>query len=140
MADEARERISGDAGFDALVFSALSHATDCLDDGETGPLLPFAMIVDRGERSVRHFDAPGYEQTLDGALAFASAGGYEFWAVAWDGLITVEGRRTEAVFVRAGGEGREESLLFAWRYERVVPTSEVRRLGDPIFLGTAPQN
>jgi hypothetical protein len=135
MVEEARDRISGDAGFDALVYGALEHATECLS-GADGPLLPFAMIVDGGQRSVRHFHAPGYEQTLDGALAFASAGAYDFWAVAWDGYMTVEGRRTEAVFVQAGGEEREESLLFAWRYERVLPKGEVQRLGDPIFLGT----
>jgi hypothetical protein len=137
MVEQARDRISGDAGFDALVYGALEHATECLEGATEGPLLPFAMIVDGGERSVRHFDAPGYEQTLDGALAFASAGDYDFWAVAWDGYMTVDGLRTEAVFVRAGGGSQEESLLFAWRYERVLPEGEVRRLGDPIFLGTA---
>ncbi len=136
MEEEAGDRISGDAAFDARAFGALEHAMQCLSGVATeGPLLPFAMIVDGGERSVRHFNAPGYEQTLDGALAFASSGDYEFWAVAWDGYVTVQSHRTEAVFVRAGGAELDESLLFAWPYERVLPKGEVRALGNPIFLG-----
>jgi len=137
MAEVARDPFLDDEGFEALVFTALNHAASCLEDGTEGPLLPFAMIVDDGERIVRHFPSPAYEQTLDGALAFAGQGGYEFWAVAWDGYITLEGRRTEAIFVRAGTEGREESLLFAWRYERPLPNGGLRRLGDPVFLGAA---
>jgi hypothetical protein len=135
---EPRDPFGEDEGFEALVLTALDHATSCLTGGDGGPLLPFAMIVDEGERSVRHFASPEYAQTLDGALAFASGGDYEFWAVAWDGYMTLEGQRTDAVFVRAGAEGHVDSVLFAWRYERSTPNGDFRRIGDPVFLGTEP--
>jgi hypothetical protein len=131
----ARDPFDGDEGFERLVLTALDHATSCLA-GDEGPLLPFAMIVDEGERVVRHFVSKGYEQTLDGALAFAGHGDYEFWAVAWDGYMTVEGRRTEAVFVRAGAEDHADSVLFALRYERPPPSRRLERIGDPVYLGS----
>lgn len=57
-------------------------------------------------------------------------------AILWDGYLTLEGMRTEAVFVEAYELGRPTGVLMAQRYDR--QNNELTRLGNPALLSDEP--
>lgn len=94
---------------------ALDHATDSvLASG--GPLVPFAVLEVDGERALHRF--PGDLELGQQAARelVTSQEGMERAAVAWDGYLTVNGERTDAVFVEASEVGDPESVVLAQRY------------------------
>lgn len=58
-------------------------------------------------------------------------------AVIWDGYVTLDDVRTEAVFVEAYELGRRSGVLMAQRYERF--SGEISRLGNPVLLSDEPE-
>ncbi|WP_091336873.1 hypothetical protein [Micromonospora rhizosphaerae] len=52
--------------------------------------------------------------------------------LAWDGYLTLDGQRRDAVFVRAHEGGQPSAALFAQRYAPAAPFDE---LGNSVFLG-----
>lgn len=57
-------------------------------------------------------------------------------AILWDGYLTLEDTRTEAVFVEAYELGRPSGVLMAQRYER--GHDELTRMGNPVLLSDDP--
>lgn len=123
-----------------LAFFALDHAVDSIVAG--GPLVPFAVTETDGDRSLSRFtgDLEGAQQNARSSVR--SAVGIDRAVVAWDGYLTAEGVRTDAIFVEASEAGALESLLLAQRYhvtgrikKRAEPTGSAAMLppGDPLF-------
>lgn len=97
---------------------ALDHAADSVIP-RGGPLVPFALIDSGGERALKRF-AGELEQGI--ALArhvVRETAGVSMAAVAWDGYLTLDGRRTDAVFVEASEAGSPVSVILAQRYASV---------------------
>jgi hypothetical protein len=98
-----------------VAFLALDHGVAIVADG--AQLSPFAVIEEGRERTL----VRAHDDTLDGALAWLrqhirDRSELERAAVAFDGFLTVDGRRTEAVLVEAYERGAE-GLVLAQRYE-----------------------
>jgi hypothetical protein len=56
--------------------------------------------------------------------------------VAWDGYLTVEGERTDAVFVEAYEAGAESSTLLAQSYKAVGRIrKKIELVGNAAFVG-----
>jgi len=114
----------------------LSHAADSVVP-EGGPLIPFAMTRmpdDRGD--LRRF-AGDLEIGQEMARTHVrNAVGIAQGAVAWDGYVTGNGQRMDAVLVEAFGTGEAESLIIAQRYRRVGLLRRRWELyKDPVALG-----
>lgn len=124
----------GDKTWAEVVFAALDHGTGSVESAEAGPLIPFAMTRDTSGPRLTRFVGNDYAEDAKKALAFARAGAFTYWAVAWDGFITLANVRTDAVFVHAGRASGPGEVLFAWRYDR-GPEGVLRRIGNPAFLG-----
>lgn len=58
-------------------------------------------------------------------------------AVVWDGYLTLDDTRTEAVFVEGYELGRPVGVLMAQRYERF--NDELRPIGNPVLLSHQPE-
>jgi len=58
-------------------------------------------------------------------------------AIVWDGYVTLDDRRTEAVFVEAYELGQPVGVLMAQRYERVG--DEIHLYENPAKLGDEPE-
>lgn len=136
--EPTQDPFEGDKTFAELVFAALDHATFSLEGPTLAPLIPFAMTRAGEQRRLNRFLGADYQADVDHALTFARQGDFDCWAVAWDGYITLEGERSDAVFVRAARRHANQAVLFAWRYERPAPTAALRKLGNPVFLGHEP--
>jgi hypothetical protein len=118
-----------------IAFLALDHGIGIVADD--CQLTPFALVEDTERTLVR---AQG--ETLDDALAWLrdhvrNRPGLQRAAVTFDGFLTVEGRRTEAVLVEAYERGAE-GLVLAQRYEWHGRGAGRRfeSIGNPAVVGT----
>jgi hypothetical protein len=95
-----------------------------------------------GERSLARFVGDledGQRQARDAVNSTPNA---SMGAVAWDGYVTIDGERTDAVLVEASAAGAEASIILAQRYaqagrlrkrfERVGNAARVGA-GSPLF-------
>ena len=110
-----------------LVFAATNHGVDSVRSG--GPLLPFLLCESAsGERQLNSFMSPTLH--LDQAVAAAREQAAALppdvtrAALAYEGYLTLEGARSEAIYVEAAERG-EPAAVFAQRF---VP----RRLLRPL--------
>jgi len=100
-----------------LVWTALDHGLGSVEGG--GPLTPFVIREEADVVSVHRFVAPTLEDGLDQARAFARRSGPATTCVAivYDGYLTLDGVRRDAIFVQAQAAGATTSDLFAQQYE-----------------------
>ena len=107
---------------------ALDHAADSVLPS-SGPLVPFCLIEVGGERKLTRFLGDLEEGQQAARDKASQTPGAERAAVAWDGYLTVEGTRTDAVFVEASERGDSESVILAQRY------TSGERAGNPVLVG-----
>lgn len=115
----------------ALASFALAHAVDSIvPDG--GPLIPFTLIETAGGRSLNRFMTEELSEGVARARAAIRGSGALRAAVAWDGYLTAEGRREDALFVEASDAG-QPSVVLAHRYQ---PTEHgATAVGGPFVVG-----
>jgi len=104
---------------DDFIVTLLARATD--DVLSTArPLVGFGMVESaEGERSLKRVAAGGLEESQMQARRVVAADTLAIRAgVAWDGYFTLEGDRTDAVYVEVSERGADTSFVFAQRYGR----------------------
>ena len=115
-----------------LVFVALDHGIDSVTEG--GPLIPFALTETSDGRELTRF-APG---TLEAGQALARehvrAAGVDRAAIAYDGYLTVERDRNDAIFVEAQERGQSDSVVFAQRYRPGGRFKKFTTIGNAAFV------
>lgn len=117
-----------------LVFAALDHGIDSVSEG--GPLIPFVLAEGaEGRTLTRHVT-----ELLEDGLAQAreqvrGEPGLERVAIAYDGYLTVEGERSDAIFVEGQERGRPASVVFAQRYRPGGRFRKLATVGNPAFTG-----
>ncbi len=115
---------------------ALGHAAQSVVPGG-GPLVPFAM-TQSGEKPDLHRFAGDLEVGQEQAREYVrQAGKLRRAAVAWDGFLTFDGRRTDAVFVEASGDGEPQSMVLAQPYRKVgFIRKRTEAIGDSVLVGS----
>jgi len=125
----------------SLAFFALDHATESVV-ASGGPLVPFAVVEAYGQRSLTRFAGDLEEGQRRARAEVRAADGVSRAAVVWDGYLTTDAGRADAVFVEASEDGDPESVVLAQRYvssgrlakkiEAVGNAALVKR-GPPLF-------
>lgn len=97
-----------------LVATALGRALDeVVRTG--GPLPPLVMAPADSGIDIRRFEADSLEDSLAVARReLASATGD--WVLVWDGYLTIDEWRTDALYAHLELAGDDTAHLFAWRY------------------------
>lgn len=121
---------------------ALDHAADCVIP-TGGPLVPFSLVEVRGERTLSRFPGDIERGVAAAREAVRTITEASMAAVAWDGYLTADGSRTDAVFVEASESGSARSVIVAQRYTRAggvlrkrmaaVGNAAVVDYGEPLF-------
>ena len=95
-----------------LAWFALAHAVNSVvPDG--GTMAPFTLTHSpTGNALARFIDSDG---TLERPRAHLAASGGTRGALSWDGYLTFEGVRTDALFAQASDAG-QPSVVYAQRY------------------------
>jgi len=115
----------------ALADFALRHAvTSVVPEG--GPLIPFAIVENaEGQRALNRFMGELSEAQQHAREQVRVAPGVLRAAIAWDGYLTHDGQRHDAVFVEASDRGMA-SVVVAHRYSDVPDAAEP--IGNPILV------
>lgn len=118
-----------------VIFAALDHAVESVKDGDA--LIPFALAERAEGRTLTRFAAETLEEGQEQARAHAASGDADRVAIAYDGYLTVEGERSDAVFVEAQERGAQGSVIFAQRYHPGGRFRKFSTVGNAAFAGTA---
>lgn len=116
-----------------LVATALGRALDeVIRTG--GPLAPLVMAPTATGVDIRRFEADSLEDSLAVARReLASATGD--WVLVWDGYLTIDEWRTDALYAHLEVEGDDAAHLFAWRYG-LDEAREIAPLEPAMYLGS----
>jgi len=98
-------------------------------------------IWGQGPQERRHFSTARYEEGVERARAFVTQNKNRFavYAIAYDGYVTLEGRKWDGVFVETGMRDRETGFLLCQRYETkgLIRKRNVR-VGNPGLVERPP--
>lgn len=126
--------------FADFFFLAVDHGFVSVEDGG-GPLVPFTMVVDAaGQKKLTRFAMDKLEDGVEAAKnSVASTGAIAMYAIAWDGFITLEGRKWDAICVEAGEAQAEFGVLLCQRYttakKGLLRRTRSVRVGNPALIG-----
>ncbi|MEU3272042.1 hypothetical protein ABZ639_14450 [Saccharomonospora sp. NPDC006951] len=127
----------------ALAFEAIDMA---MADAEASPsgYIPFVLVVaGDGERTMIRCVDDEDDPTVEGGVALAREQLRSYdpstrcVALSWDGYLTLEDDRTEAVFAEVYEQGRPAGVVFAQRYERA--DTALTPIGNPLLLQQEPE-
>lgn len=122
--------------FADLVFFALDHGVDSIR-ASGGPLTPFVVVEQDGQRQLHRFVTERLEegqQRAREAIA-ASPPTTTAYAMAYDGYITVQGTKVDAILVEASERGRPAGVRMAQRYTPKKFLRSFQTVGNPAVLG-----
>jgi hypothetical protein len=126
------------ADLQQLALQAVEAAVESFAGGDPNP---FVFFVDESGQShtvaVRIAgDADGSE-IVEAARNLVSQGIGEaayLYALAYDGYLTTDGERFDAVFIEAGERGQSEAVLIAQRYRMKKRSKRVELIGRPTII------
>ena len=122
--------------FADLVFLALDHGVDSVRESG-GPLIPFVMFVNNDELMLQRFATErleeGPEQAREAIAALPAS--VMAYALAYDGYITIEGTKFDAILVEASERGRPAGVRMAQRYSIKKSLQSFQTVGNPALLG-----
>ena len=120
-----------------LAVFALNRAFRCIEGGE-GMLVPFVMTDTQDDgRTLHRFVADSMEQSRERAYDWVGVAGPSVsrYAFAWDGYVTVDGIKWDAVFVEAGDRVLPHAMLLCQRYRPENGTDGPRQVvGEPMLI------
>lgn len=116
-----------------LVATALGRALDDVT-ASGGPLAPMSMHAVGEGVDIRRFNGPRLEDALSLARE-ELAGTPGDWVLVWDGYLTIDEWRTDALYAHLEVDGEEHAHLFAWRYGHTEDEEEVGPLEPAMYLG-----
>jgi hypothetical protein len=137
MSEESPDQIK----FNDLMFQVLDHAVASIRDSG-GPLIPFSIIEDAsGEKTLTRYAAARLEEgEAQGKKSIEEAkAGIIRYAFAWDGFVTIKGKKWDAILVEAGDKIAETGVLLCQRYQkRGFFRKGVEPVGNPGILEEPP--
>ena len=118
-----------------FVFAALDHGTGMVKEG--GSLIPFVISETPKGQELTRFVSETLKEGREQAKQHASSSEADRVAVVYDGYLTAEGERSDAVFVEAQERGTESSVIFAQHYRAGSRLRKFSTIGNAVFSGRA---
>lgn len=132
-AQPTHERIPASDELIEFVFTALDYGTGTVEEG--GSLIPFVISETAKGLELTRFVSETLEEGRAQAKKHVSSSEADRVAVVYDGYLTVEGERSDAVFVEAQERGTESSVIFAQRYRLGGRIRKFSTVGNAAFTG-----
>lgn len=121
-------------------FKALDLGFGCFSDGDHAP---FILLLDETGR--RHLiDLKNVSGVIDSKLVECGREiihGFEsgqFYGLVWDGYLTTDGVKQDAVFVEAAVHGGVGAFVFAQAYKQKKRSKKLEKVGRPLIATGAP--
>jgi hypothetical protein len=121
-------------------FEALDLGFACFSDGDHSP---FVLLVDRtGERHLISIESMSgvidAELVQSGRQIIQGFGSGQLYGVVWDGYLTRDGVKQDAVFVEAADQRTAVAFVFAQAYKRKKRSKRLEKVGQPLVAASAP--
>lgn len=120
-----------------FLFNGLDHGVNSISDGG-GPLVPYIMTLVDNKVELKRFVTENYEDAIslaENALKEISPKP-DFALIAYDGFITWEEIKYDAIFVKAFDKTQDEGFEFCQRYIPKENESEgIEPIGNSAFIG-----
>jgi len=129
--------------FADLFFLAIDHGFGSIESAG-GPLIPLTLVVGAsGEKKLTRFALERLEEGVEQAKASVNGSSdVRMYAIAWDGFVTLEGKKWDAILVEAGESINKSGVLFAQRYapakKGIFRKSKCERIGNPALIAHPP--
>lgn len=122
--------------FADLVFLALDHGVESVR-ASGGPLIPFVVVEQDGKRELHRFATELLEEGKQRAREAVAAlpPSATAYAMVYDGYITVQGTKFDAILVEASERGRPAGVRMAQRYTPKKFLRSFQTVGNPALLG-----
>ena len=126
-----------------LAFLALDHGFGSVRDGKSGILIPFVIFEHAKGRSLNRYVADTAQESVEHAFAAVPdlPPDTSRYAVVFEGYITLEGKRWDAIIVEAGQTGFPQGETFCQRYQKKkgLFARGYESVGNALHLGSAEQ-
>ena len=121
--------------FADLVFLALDHGINSVKSG--GPLVPFTVYEVNGKRELHRYAAKTVEESVRQArlAALALPTTVSMCAIAYDGLVTLQGKEYDAIIVEASEQDKAFGVKLAQRYTPKKLFKSFQVIENPLSLG-----
>lgn len=117
-----------------LIFVALDHGVDSAREG--GPVIPFLVEEStNGSRNLQRFVTEDLEESVSHARTAAANSTAERIVVCFDGYVTLDEERTDAVYVVGQERGGSNALTFLQRYRPADATGGFTPMGNTAYAG-----
>ena len=116
-----------------FVFTCLDQGTSMIEDGST--LIPYVASETPVGLELTRFVSDTLEEGREHANAHAAESNADRVGVVYDGYLTVEGERSDAIFVEAQERGATSSVIFAQRYRPGRRFKKFNTIGNAAFVG-----
>ena len=119
-----------------FMFNGLDHGVNSISDGG-GPLVPFLMTKIGDKKELKRFVTERYEEGI--AVAEQTVKDMtpkpDFALIAFDGFITWEEKKYDAIFVKAFDRTQDEGFEFCQRYVPKADGNGIEPIGNSAFIG-----
>ena len=122
-----------------IMFKALDHAVFSIEDNNE-TLIPFSLTEDvSGKQTLKRYIADRIEVGVEEGKKAIESMKEEIlrYAFAYDGYLTLEGQRWDALFVEAGDKVAATGVLICQRYTRKKGLFKkgIEPFGNPALVG-----
>lgn len=123
-----------------LMFIGLDHGIESIKTNGKGPLIPFTMTETNGQRNLIRFVTDKLEDGLnEGLNELKKNRDSEFGIVVYDGFVTIERQKYDAVIVKGFDRKDNVGYLMGQRYKTKKLFRKFKLIGNATYLGTEEQ-
>jgi hypothetical protein len=125
-----------DPKFMDFLFGGLDHGINSISDSG-GPLIPFVMTQTGEKKELQRFVSEKYEEGILMAEKHIKSQSPkpDYALIAYDGYITWENKKYDAILVRAFDMGQDEGFIFSQRYVPKTTGEGIEPIGNSAFPG-----
>lgn len=117
------------------LISVLDHAVGLKKNG-IDPMIPFAFVYVGESGTIKSFvgDTPEYADKMFEKTILEDKPDYAIYG--YDGYLTIEGRKTDAILLKAFDKTDTVIYLVGQRFTPKQSDTDFATIGNPAFLGT----
>lgn len=117
------------------LISALDHAVQLKKDG-IDPMIPFAFVYSNDNGTLKSFlgNSPEYADKMFERTLIEEKP--DFVIYGYDGYLTVEGSKYDAILLKAFDRGDNTIYLVGQRFQPKTDKEECIIIGNPTFIGS----
>lgn len=117
------------------IITVMDHAIGLKKDG-IDPMIPFAFVYIGDGGTLKSFlgDTPEYADKMFEKTILEEDPDYAIYG--YDGFLTVEGKKTDAVIFKAYDKTDDTIYLVGQRFIPKTDSTDCETVGNPAFLGT----